>query len=147
MSVATWPPAFKIFLSLLERGTMDDSRRLADAPEDVRSNKRYAEIGAFSITALAQRLDRPARPSRSTSNPRIKFPSAERSGIKIRLKGPLTVDDSTTQTLLVDSDLGSSFHDAGPRRGTAGALFPWAQLRAIRSTCPQAPARLLPEPD
>jgi enoyl-[acyl-carrier protein] reductase I len=77
VSVATWPPALKIFLNLLERGKMDDSRRLADgslltferiypldaaydaladAPEDVRSNKRYAETGDFSITGLAERL-------------------------------------------------------------------------------------------
>jgi enoyl-[acyl-carrier protein] reductase I len=77
VSVATWPPALKIFLNLLERGKMDESRRLADgslldferiypldaaydaladAPEDVRSNKRYAETGDFSITGLAERL-------------------------------------------------------------------------------------------
>ena len=62
------------FLNLLERGKMDDSRRLADgsllnferiypldaaydaladAPEEVRANKRYAETGDFSITGLA----------------------------------------------------------------------------------------------
>jgi len=108
---------------------MDDSRRLADAPEDVRSNKRYAEMGAFSITALAQRLDRPARPSRSTSNPRINFPSAERSGIKIRLKGPLTVGDSTTQTHLVDSDLGSSFDDEGDERSGPNETTPRRKSR------------------
>jgi enoyl-[acyl-carrier protein] reductase I len=77
VSVATWPPALKIFLNLLERGKMDESRRLAsgalldferiypldaaydalaDAPEDVRANKRYAETGDFSITGLAERL-------------------------------------------------------------------------------------------
>jgi enoyl-[acyl-carrier protein] reductase I len=77
VSVATWPPALKIFLNLLERGKMDESRRLADgslltferiypldaafdtladAPEDVRSNKRYAETGDFTIAGLAERL-------------------------------------------------------------------------------------------
>src|SRR5215218_7026205 len=65
--VGTWPPALNIFLNLLERGKMDESRRLADgslltferiypldaaydtleeAPEEVRTNKRYAERGA-----------------------------------------------------------------------------------------------------
>src|SRR5215211_5579790 len=74
VSVATWPPALKIFLNLLERGKMDESRRLADgsllsferiypldaaydtladAPEDVRTNKRYSETGDFSIAGLA----------------------------------------------------------------------------------------------
>jgi enoyl-[acyl-carrier protein] reductase I len=75
--VGTWPPALNIFLNLLERGKMDDSRRLsdgrlleferiypldaeydtlADAPEDVRTNKRYKETGDFSIGGLAERL-------------------------------------------------------------------------------------------
>ena len=75
--VGTWPPALTIFLNLLERGKMDESRALAgggllefekiypldavydtlaDAPEDVRTSKRYAERGDFSIQGLATRL-------------------------------------------------------------------------------------------
>ncbi len=77
VSVATWPPALTIFMNLLERGKMDASRRLADgslltfekiypfdaafdtladAPEDVRTNKRYKDVGDFSVAGLAQRL-------------------------------------------------------------------------------------------
>src|SRR5947199_10549857 len=62
----TWPPALNIFLNLLERGKMDESRTLAngallqfekiypldaaydtlaDAPEDVRTSKRYKDGG------------------------------------------------------------------------------------------------------
>lgn len=75
--VATWPPALNIFLNLLERGKMDESRKLAsgamleferiypldavfdvlsDAPEDVRESKRYKDVGDFSIGGLADRL-------------------------------------------------------------------------------------------
>ena len=75
--VATWPPALKIFQNLLERGKLDESRRLssgtlleferiypldaafdtlADAPEDIRTNKRYAEQGDFSIDGLVARM-------------------------------------------------------------------------------------------
>jgi enoyl-[acyl-carrier protein] reductase I len=75
--VGTWPPALNIFLNLLERGKLDESRRLgngelmeferiypldaafdtlADAPEETRANKRYREVGDFSIDGLAARL-------------------------------------------------------------------------------------------
>lgn len=75
--VGTWPPALNIFMNLLERGKMNDSLRmpdgstfeferiypldaaydtLDDAPEDVRTSKRYKDAGDFSITGLAERL-------------------------------------------------------------------------------------------
>lgn len=75
--VATWPPALNIFRNLLARGKMDESRKmsdgslleferiypldaafdtLADAPDDIKSNKRYKELGDFSVDGLAQRL-------------------------------------------------------------------------------------------
>jgi enoyl-[acyl-carrier protein] reductase I len=75
--VATWPPALNIFLNLLERGKLDESRRLSDgslmtfervypldavydaltdAPADLRDSKRYANVGDFSIDGLAARL-------------------------------------------------------------------------------------------
>src|SRR4051795_2668518 len=75
--VGTWPPALNIFMNLLERGKMDSSRRLRsgellefekiypldaaydryeDMPEDVRSNKRYKDVGDCSIEGVAQRL-------------------------------------------------------------------------------------------
>jgi enoyl-[acyl-carrier protein] reductase I len=75
--VGTWPPALNIFMSLLERGKLDESRRLSngslmeferiypldaafdtlgDAPEDIRTNKRYRDVGDFSIDGLVTRL-------------------------------------------------------------------------------------------
>ena len=75
--VGTWPPALNIFMNLLERGKLDESRRLAtgalmeferiypldaafdtlaDAPEETRTNKRYREQGDFSIDGLVARL-------------------------------------------------------------------------------------------
>jgi enoyl-[acyl-carrier protein] reductase I len=73
----TWPPALNIFMNLLERGKMDESRRLSDgqllqferiypldaafdslsdAPDDLRANKRYKDVGDFSVEGLAARL-------------------------------------------------------------------------------------------
>lgn len=75
--VGTWPPALGIFNNLLERGKLDESRRmpdgsmldferiypldaafdtLADAPEELRESKRYKDQGDFSIDGLASRL-------------------------------------------------------------------------------------------
>jgi enoyl-[acyl-carrier protein] reductase I len=77
VSVGTWPPALNIFNTMLERGKFDASRRLSDgsllsfervypldaaydviedAPESVRSSRRYAGVGDFSIQGLATRF-------------------------------------------------------------------------------------------
>src|SRR5262245_56701255 len=75
--LGTWPPALNIFTMLLELGKIDESRAmpdgsklnfekvypldaaydtLADAPEDIRSNKRYKEVGDFSVEGIATSL-------------------------------------------------------------------------------------------
>jgi enoyl-[acyl-carrier protein] reductase I len=75
--VGTWPPALNIFMNLIERGKMDESRRLssgnmldfekiypldaafdslAQVPEDIRSNKRYRDTGDFTIEGLVNRI-------------------------------------------------------------------------------------------
>jgi enoyl-[acyl-carrier protein] reductase I len=78
VSVGTWPPALNIFRNLLERGKMDESRMLssgqllefekiypldaafdtlADAPDDIKTNKRYKETGDFSIDGLVRQIE------------------------------------------------------------------------------------------
>ena len=75
--VGTWPPALNIFMNLLERGKMDESRRMSDGslltfekiypldavfdtmesmPEDLRTSKRYKDVGDCSIDGLASML-------------------------------------------------------------------------------------------
>jgi enoyl-[acyl-carrier protein] reductase I len=75
--VGTWPPALGIFEKLLERGKLDDSRRLpdgrtleferiypldaafdalTDVPPEILENKRYRERGDFTIAGIAARL-------------------------------------------------------------------------------------------
>ena len=77
--VGTWPPALNIFETLIRRGKIDESRKLsnggmlefekiypldaaydtlADAPEDIRTSKRYVERGDFSIQGLAEAMRR-----------------------------------------------------------------------------------------
>jgi enoyl-[acyl-carrier protein] reductase I len=75
--VGTWPPAMGIFESLLERGKLAKSMELsrggvlaferiypldaafdtlADAPPEIRDNKRYRDRGDFSIAGTVARL-------------------------------------------------------------------------------------------
>ena len=75
--VGSWPPALGIFHKLLERGKMDESMALSDgskleferiypldaaydvlddAPAELRENKRYKEVGDFSIKGMTDRL-------------------------------------------------------------------------------------------
>jgi enoyl-[acyl-carrier protein] reductase I len=75
--LGSWPPALGIFTKLLERGKMEDSMKLADgrkleferiypldaafdaladAPPEVRENKRYKEVGDFSIQGMTERI-------------------------------------------------------------------------------------------
>lgn len=77
VTVGTWPPALNIFMNLLERGKMDESLELSsgeklafekiypldalydtydEIPDDVKTNKRYKDVGDCSIGGLAQRL-------------------------------------------------------------------------------------------
>jgi enoyl-[acyl-carrier protein] reductase I len=75
--LGSWPPALGIFTKLLERGKMEDSMRLDDgrkleferiypldaaydtldeAPAEIRDNKRYKDVGDFSIQGMASRV-------------------------------------------------------------------------------------------
>jgi len=76
VSVGTWPPTWNIFAKLMERGKLDRSRKmhdgrlleferiypldaafdtLDDVPEDIRTNKRYQNVGDYSISGLVSR--------------------------------------------------------------------------------------------
>jgi enoyl-[acyl-carrier protein] reductase I len=75
--VGTWPPAYGIFTTMLQRGKFDDSLQLAgggklafekiypldadfdvfeDVPAELRDSKRYKEHGDVSIDGLRKRL-------------------------------------------------------------------------------------------
>jgi enoyl-[acyl-carrier protein] reductase I len=77
--VGTWPPAMKIFTTLLERGKMDESLTLrsgeklafervypldadfdtlADIPQEVRESRRYRDYGDVSIAGVAAAMER-----------------------------------------------------------------------------------------
>jgi enoyl-[acyl-carrier protein] reductase I len=79
VSVATWPPALGIFKTMLERGKFEASLAmsgggklafehiypldaeydtLADAPAELRDNRRYRDAGDFSIEGVARAVEK-----------------------------------------------------------------------------------------
>lgn len=75
VTVASWPPAMGIFETMLARGKLDEARKLPDGslltfskiypldaaydtmddvPDEVKSNKRYAERGDFTVHGLVE---------------------------------------------------------------------------------------------
>jgi enoyl-[acyl-carrier protein] reductase I len=75
--VASWPPAMGIFETMLRRGKLDEARRLSDGkklefekiyaldaaydelddvPEEIRSSKRYAGRGDFTVGGMVRAL-------------------------------------------------------------------------------------------
>lgn len=58
-----------------------------------------------------------------SSSPGIKFPSGDRSGLKINLASPVTIAANDTTTMLIDFNVGSSFVLRGASIDPNGLLF------------------------
>lgn len=77
--IGTWTPILKIFTTSLKTGKFDSSRRLSDGslmefakiypldasfdtpdqiPEDIRENKRYKEVGSYTISEVAEAIEK-----------------------------------------------------------------------------------------
>jgi enoyl-[acyl-carrier protein] reductase I len=121
--VATWPPALNIFLNLLERGKLDESRTLpdgsrfdferiypldaaydtmADVPDEVRDSKRYAGVGDFTIAGLAERLvnDFGAQPLDIVVHSLANGPEVKKSLLEVSRRGYLDAVGVSAYSLL-----------------------------------------------
>jgi len=75
--IGTWPPVLKIFQATLKKNATDEARKLDDGslmeiakiypfdavfdnadqvPEDIKTNKRYAGVGAFTISEVMEQV-------------------------------------------------------------------------------------------
>jgi len=75
--IGTWPPVLKIFQATLKKSATDEARKLDDGslmeiakiypfdavfdnadqvPEDIKTNKRYAGVGAFTISEVMEQV-------------------------------------------------------------------------------------------
>ncbi len=121
--VATWPPALNIFLTMLERGKLDESRTLPDGsmfsfekiypldaaydtldsvPADVRESKRYADVGDFSIAGLKARLveDFGAQPLDIVFHSLANGPEVKKPLLEVSRKGYLEAVGTSAYSLL-----------------------------------------------
>ncbi len=135
--VGTWPPALTIFLNLLERGKMDDSRRLRDGslltfekiypldavfdtfdaiPEELRETKRYKDVGDCSIDGLAQRLvaDFGGRPLDILVHSLANGPEVKKSLLETSRNGYLAAVSASAYSLVsMVARLGPLMRDGG----------------------------------
>ena len=149
--VATWPPALNIFLNLLERGKLDESRTLPDgslfafekiypldalydtledAPDDVRTSKRYADVGDFSISGLADALVRDfgAQPLDIVFHSLANGPEVKKPLLEVSRKGYETAVSASAYSMV------SMVQRLGPLMrpgGSFGSLTYMASERAI----------------
>lgn len=149
--VATWPPALNIFLNLLERGKLDESRRLSDGslmtferiypldamfdtmddvPDDVRSNKRYQDIGDFTIEGLARRIeaDFGEKPFDILFHSLANGPEVKKSLLEVSRSGYLAASSASAYSLV------SMVQRMGPllrAGGSVGSLTFMASVRAV----------------
>jgi enoyl-[acyl-carrier protein] reductase I len=149
--VATWPPALNIFLNLLERGKIDESRRmpdgslltfekiypldavfdtLADAPQELRESKRYKDTGDFSIQGLADRLvaDFGPQPLDILVHSLANGPEVKKNLLEVSRAGYLAAVSASAYSLI------SMLQRLGPlmrKGGAIGSLTYIASERAI----------------
>lgn len=148
--VATWPPALNIFLNLLERGKLDESRHmpdgslltferiypldavfdtLEDAPADVRENKRYKDLGDFSINGLAQRLvaDFGEQPLDIVFHSLANGPEVKKPLLEVSRKGYLDASSASAYSLI------SMVQRLGPLMRPGGAVCSLTYMASERA--------------
>ncbi len=139
VSVGTWPPALNIFMNLLERGKMDESRRLSDGslltfekiypldavydamgdmPEDLRTSKRYKDVGDCSIEGVASRIadDFGERPLDIVVHALANGPEVKRPLLEVSRNGYLAAVSASAYSLV------SMVQRLGPLMREGGAV-------------------------
>jgi enoyl-[acyl-carrier protein] reductase I len=147
--VGTWPPALTIFLNLLERGKMDESRRMSNGellsfekiypldaaydtydeiPEEVRTNKRYKDVGDCSIGGLADRLvaDFGERPIDIVVHSLANGPEVKKPLIEVSRGGYLAAMSASAYSLV------SMVQRFGPRMRDGGSFLSLTYLASER---------------
>lgn len=148
--VATWPPALNIFLNLLERGKLDESRQMPDGsmltferiypldavydnldstPGEIRENKRYKELGDFTIDGLAARLvaDFGEQPLDVVFHSLANGPEVKKSLLEVSRAGYLAASSASAYSLI------SMVQRLGPLMRPGGAVCSLTYMASERA--------------
>ena len=147
--VGTWPPALNIFLALLERGKIDESRKLTsgqllsfekiypldavydsygEIPEDVKTSKRYKDVGDCSIGGVAERLrtDFGERPIDIVVHSLANGPEVKKPLIEVSRRGYLEAVSASAYSLV------SMVQRLGPLMRSGGSFLSLTYLASER---------------
>jgi enoyl-[acyl-carrier protein] reductase I len=147
--VGTWPPALNIFLALLERGKIDESRKLTsgellsfekiypldavydsygEIPDDVRTSKRYKDVGDCSIGGVAERLrtDFGERPLDIVVHSLANGPEVKKPLIEVSRRGYLEAVSASAYSLV------SMVQRLGPLMRSGGSFLSLTYLASER---------------
>ncbi len=145
--VGTWTPILKIFSSSLQMGKFDASRKLSDGslleisqiypldasfdtmddvPDDVKENKRYKDQGGYTISEVAEALQRDHGKIDIFIHSLANAPEVQRSLLKTSRKGYLAALSSSSYSFI------SLLAHLGPIMNTGGAAL---SLTYIGSEC------------
>ena len=149
VSAGTWPPALNIFRNLLDRGKMDASRTLSDGrrldferiyaldaafdslsdvPEEIRTNKRYQDVGDYSIAGVVSQLrtDFGDRPLDIVVHSLANGPEVKKPLIETTRQGYLTALSISAYSLV------SMLRELGPLMRDGGAFLSLTYMASER---------------
>lgn len=145
--VGTWTPILKIFKTSLEMGKFDASRRLSDGsllefakiypldasfdkpedvPEEVRENKRYKDVGGYTISEVATSLHQDFGPIDIFVHSLANAPEVQNPLLATSRKGYLAALSSSSYSLI------SLLAHLGPYMNRGGAVLSLTYLAAER---------------
>jgi len=133
--IGTWTPILKIFTSSLKAGKFDSSRRLSDGslmefakiypldasfdnpedvPEEVRENKRYKDVGGYTISEVVESVARDFGKIDILIHSLANAPEIQNSLLSTSRKGYLAAMSSSTYSFVsLISHFGPHMHPGG----------------------------------
>ncbi len=145
--IGTWTPILKIFTSSLNMGKFDISRRLSDGsllnfskiypldasfdhpedvPEEIRENKRYKDIGSYTISEVAEAIAKDFGKIDVLVHSLANAPEVQNPLLKTSRKGYLTAMSSSAYSFI------SLLSHFGPHMNSCGSALSMTYIASER---------------